>query len=106
MSKKVTFNGIELSLPKYDNSALSIFDYLNKIIIKLESGLGKSDENFEMSIKMDFAADKPPKHKILDDGKITKKSKEKVSRILKKTAKNEHDHASGSVKVNLVVNDN
>ena len=105
MPKKVTFRGIELSLPKYDKSALFIFDYLNKIIARLESGLDKSDENFELSINVDFAADKPPKHKIVDAGTTTKKSKEKVSKILKKAAEREYDHASGSMKVNLVVDD-
>ena len=105
MSKKVTFNGIELSLPKYDKRALTIFDYLDKIIAKLESGLDKSDGNFQLSINVDFAADKPPKHKILDDGKMPKKSKEKVSKILKKAAEKEQEHAAGSMKVNLVVGD-
>jgi len=105
MAKKVTFNGIELSMPKYDKKALSIFDYLDKIISKLESGLNKSDGNFEMSISMDFTEDKPPRHKIVDDGRTTKKSKEKVSKILNKAAEKESDHTVGSVKVNLVVND-
>ncbi len=105
MSKKVTLHGIELSLPKYDRSALSIFDYLHKIINRLETGLDKSDENFELSINVDFAANKPPRHKIIDAGTTTKKSKEKVSRILKKAAEREIDHTSGSMKVNLVVDD-
>ena len=105
MSKKVTFNGIELSMPTYDKKALSIFDYLDKIISSLESGLKKTDENFELSINVDFAEDKPPKLKIVDDGTATRKSKQKVSRILKDTAEKENDHASGSVKVNLVVDD-
>ena len=105
MPKKVTFNGVELSLPKYDKSVLSIFDYLDKVIDKLESGLDKSDENFQLSINLDFSADKPPKHKILDKGTTTKKSKDKVSKILKKAAEEEHDHTAGSVKVNVVVDD-
>jgi len=105
MAKKVTFNGIELSLPKYDKNALSIFDYLDKIISRLESGLNKKDGNFELSINVDFVEDKPPKHKIIDDGTSTKKSKQKVSKILKETAEKENDHGAGSVKVNLVVND-
>ena len=105
MSKKVTLNGIELSLPKYDKNVLSIFDYLDKIIARLESGLDKNDENFQMAINMDFTADQPPKHSILDEGTTAKKSKEIVSEILTKTADTEQEHAEGSVKVNLVVDD-
>ena len=105
MAKKVTFNGIELSIPKYDKKALSIFDYLDKIISRLESGLKKSDGNFELSINVDFAEDKPPRPKIVDDGTSTKKSKQKVSKILKEAAEKDNDHASGSVRVNLVVDD-
>lgn len=105
MPKKVTFNGIELSLPKYDKNVLSIFDYLDMVIAKLESGLDKSDGNFQLSINLDFATDKPPKHKILDKGTITKKSKDKVLKILRKVAKEKYEHTTGSVKVNVVVDE-
>ena len=105
MTKKVIFNGIELSHAKYDKSTLTIFDYLDKIINSLEKGLGKKDENFQFSINVDFAANKPPKHKIYSNGSTTKSTKEKVAKILNNTKAKDYSHTTGSVKVNLMVKD-
>lgn len=105
MAKKVTFNGIELSLPKYDETALNLFDYLDNVITHLEKGLDKNDENFQLSINVDFETHKPPKHRIYANGTTKKSTKEKVAKILKTTSEKEYDHVSGSVKVNLMVED-
>ena len=32
MNKKIILNGIELSLPKYDGTAVTLFDYLDEAI--------------------------------------------------------------------------
>ena len=105
MSKKVIFNGIELSLPKYNASATTIFDYLENIQTHLEKGLGDDDGNFELSINVDFSASEPPKHKIHSNGSTNKKTKEKVARILESSLDGEDNHVSGSVRVNLLVED-
>ncbi|HSO13156.1 MAG TPA: hypothetical protein VLT51_12325 [Anaerolineales bacterium] len=105
MTKKVTFNGIELTLPKYDEISQTIFDYLDNVITDLEKGLDKNDGIFQMSINVDFAADKLPKHKIYANGTTKKRTKAKVAKILKSTAEQQFDHVAGSVKVNLMVGD-
>ena len=105
MTKKVTFNGIEILQSKYDKSALSIFDYLDMIKKRLEKGLSKTGENLQFSVNVDFASDKSPKYKIHSNGSTTKKTKEKIARILKKQGDNDYSHVTGSVKVNFLVED-
>jgi len=105
MTKKVTLNGIELSLPKYDATSETVFDYLDDVVTKLEKGLDKNDANFKMSINVDFEADKPPKHRIHANGGTSKETKEKVASILKQSATNGDNRVAGSVKVNFIVAD-
>lgn len=105
MTKKVILNGIELSLPKYDATSETIFDYLDGVVTHLEKGLDKNDENFKMSINVDFKANKPPMHRIYANGTTSKKTKDKVAKILKKSTIIAHQHVAGSVKINLMVGD-
>ena len=105
MTKKVTFNGIELSLPKYDAEAVTLFDYLENVVTHLEQELGDDDENFQLSINVDFSTSRPPKHKIYANGTTRKRTKEKVARILERTMDSDNSSVSGSVKVNLLVED-
>ena len=105
MNKKVIFNGIELSLPKYNGSALTIFDYLDKIVTRLQRELDDEDGNFQLSIDVDFSTISPPKHRIESNGSTPRKTKEKVARILARTADAEEAQVSGSVRVNLLVED-
>lgn len=105
MTKKVTFNGIELSLPKYDAVAVTLFDYLENLVTHLEEELGDDDGNFQLSINVDFSANRPPKHKIHSNGMTRKSTKAKVARILKRTSEGENSRVSGSVRVNLLVED-
>ena len=105
MKKRIILNGIELSLPKYDASAITLFDYLDEVITNLEEKLSEKDGNFNISIDVDFSTSKPLKHKIYSNGNTSKSTKDKVSRILKKTQKGETDIVTGSVRVNLQIED-
>ena len=105
MTKKVIFNGIELSLPKYNASAVAIFDYLENIVTDLEDGLSDDDGSFQLSINVDFSTTNPPKHKIYSNGTTKKRTKDKVAKILERTVENENNRVSGSVRVNLLVED-
>jgi hypothetical protein len=105
MTKKVIFNGIELSLPKYNASAVTIFDYLENIVTDLEDGLSDDDGSFQLSINVDFSTTNPPKHKIYSNGTTKKRTKDKVAKILERTVENENNRVSGSVRVNLLVED-
>lgn len=105
MSKKIILNGIELSLPKYDASATPLFDYLENVVTNLEEELGDSDGNFQISINVDFATNTPPKHTIHANGKPNKKTTEKVDRVLKRVKAGKNNQVSGSVRVNLQVED-
>jgi hypothetical protein len=105
MNKKIILNGIELSLPKYDASAVTFFDYLDNVVTHLEKELGEEDGNFQLSINVDFSTSKPPKHKIHSDGITKKKTRDKVNRILGQTQAGEFKQVSGSVRVNLLVED-
>ena len=103
MNKKVIFNGIELSLPKYNDSALTIFDYLDKIVTRLQRELDDDDGSFQLSIDVDFSTVSAPKHRIESNGSTPRKTKDKVARILARTAADEEAQVSGSVRVNLLV---
>jgi len=105
MTKKVIFNGIELSLPRYNASAVTIFDYLENIVTDLEDGLSDDDGSFQLSINVDFSTTNPPKHKIYSNGTTKKRTKDKVAKILERTVENENNRVSGSVRVNLLVED-
>jgi hypothetical protein len=105
MTKKVTINGIELNFPKYDASAVTLFDYLDHVVSHFEEELGDEDGNFQISINVDFSTNRPPRHEIYSNGTTKKRMKQKVAKILEKTIEGEYNHMSGSVKVNLVVED-
>lgn len=105
MNKKIILNGIELSLPKYNASAVTLFDYLDEVVTDLEKGLSEEDGNFNISIDVDFSTSQPPKHKIHSNGKTSEQTKEKVSQILNKTKTGGVDSVSGSVRVNLQIED-
>ena len=105
MKKRIILNGIELSLSKYNASAITLFDYLDDIVTNLEEKLSEEDGNFKISIDVDFSASKPPKHKIYPNGKTNKSTQDKVSQILEKTKSGQADTISGSVKVNLQIED-
>jgi hypothetical protein len=105
MAKKVSYNGIEVSASEYDASAVSILDYLEKVVGRLEDGLDKVDGKFSLSISVDFSPNEPPKPSISSNG-IDKKTTAKVAQILERTTEVENSRVSGSVKVNLRVDDN
>lgn len=105
MTKKVSYNGIEVSTSDYDASAVSILDYLEKVVGRLEDGLDKVDGKFSLSINVDFTPNNPPQPSITSNG-IDKGTTEKVAQILERTTEVENSRVSGSVKVNLQVDDN
>ena len=105
MNKKIILNGIELSLPKYDASAVTLFDYLDNVVTHLEEGLGEEDGSFQLSINVDFSTSKPPQHKIYPNGTTKKKTRDKVTNILKSTKAAEFKQVTGSVRINLQVED-
>ncbi len=105
MNKKVIFNGIELSMPNYGESALTIFDYLENVASRLERELNDEDGNFQLSIDVDFSTTQPPRHKIEANGSTPKWTKDKVSKILERSATNDDGRIQGSVRVTFLVED-
>ena len=105
MTKKVTFNGIELSSSSYDKTAQTLFDYLDDVKKDLENGLDKEDGDIQLSLNLDFVTNKPPQHSIQANGGTRAETKERVSEILKSSAEKDYKGMSGSVKVNLKIED-
>lgn len=105
MSKKIVMNGIELSLPKYNASAVTLFDYLDVVISDLQEQLSEDDGTFQISIDVDFATNKSPRHKIYSNGTTKKRTKDKITRILNRSRTGAVTQVSGSVRVNLQVED-
>jgi len=104
MTKRITFNGIEMSLTQYDTSAVGLLDYLEKATGRLEKELDNID-GFNLSINVDFSPNKPPKPHITSNGSTSRQIKEKVINILERTTNVENNRVSGSMKVNLLMQD-
>jgi len=105
LNKKITLNGIELSLPKYDNTAATLFDYLEDVVANLEKELSDDDGNFQLSIDVDFSTSKPPRHNILSSEATNTSTEKKIAKALNSSNSGKFNQASGSVKVNLQVKD-
>ncbi|MBI5964616.1 MAG: hypothetical protein HY863_14145 [Chloroflexi bacterium] len=105
MGKKVIFNGIEILTTEDDVSARSFFDFTEEVIDLLEENLDGNDENFHLSINTEFFMNKPPKHSISVNGLKNQGTREKVMKVLQRAAGILHGHASGTAKVNLLVED-
>lgn len=105
MAKKVTFNGIELSLREHEGITSTLFSYLNSVINRLENGLDRNDGNFQMSVKADFDGNTAPRYSFYANGMTKRETQEKVARILRNSTGRLYDHMAGSVKFNLMVED-
>jgi hypothetical protein len=105
MSKKVVFNGIEILTSEGDSSAQNMLGFVETIINDLESGLNQTDENFHLSIKLDFS----PKHLIKHSFSVTSLTnngtRAKVMRILKKSTSSFDAKVSGMVRFDIQVGD-
>jgi hypothetical protein len=105
MNKKIILNGIELSLPKYDSTAATLFDYLEDVVTNLEEELSDDDGNFQLSIDVDFSISKPPSHSILSSDATKTSTENKIAKALNSSNSGKFNQFSGSVKVNLQVKD-
>ena len=106
MGKKVLFNGIEISAPEDEQSAISLFGVIENIISLLESSLDSSDENFNMSVNTNFFPNKLTKYNISINGSLKRKTRDKVVKILQKSAETKDGKISGTLKVDFQVRDN
>jgi hypothetical protein len=105
MSKKVVFNGIEILTNESDASAQSMLGFVESIINKLESELDGNDENFHLSINMDFAPNRSTKHSFSVTNLSNNGTRGKVIKILEKSTNLRKNKILGSVKVELQISD-
>jgi hypothetical protein len=105
MKKKVTYNGIEVSLPANDAAMIVILKYLEKVVARLEEGLNLESGMFHLSLQVTFSPGTLPKHKITSQDKTPKGIKENTARLLKRSIEGDYDRIAGSVKVNFLVED-
>ena len=105
MTKKVTYNGIELSLPANDPTVVIVLDYLENVVFHLEEGLDKVRGEFQLSLNVDFSANRLPKYSISTIGTTNNGINEKVAKILERTNQGKYERITGSVKVDLLVKD-
>ena len=105
MSKKVVFNGIEILTTENDASAQSMLGFVESVINRLESDLDRGDENFHLSINMDFSPNNAIKHRFSVTSLSNNGTREKVMKILEKTTDPRVNKLAGTVKVDLLVED-
>jgi hypothetical protein len=105
MSKKVVFNGIEILTNEGDSSAQTMLSFVESVVDRLESDLDKADENFHLSINMDFAPNSSIKHRFSVTSLSNNGTREKVMRILDRSTNSRENKISGTVRVDLQVAD-
>lgn len=105
MVKRITPRGIEIIPSDKDQSVRGFFGFIELIMSQLASSLDSSDGNFHVSIFSDFSQNHRPKHEILVDGQTNSITQRKVSKMLERVAKMKMDVASGSVKIDLEIED-
>jgi len=104
MKKKVTYDGIEMSLPANDAAVILILKYLEKIVARLEEGLNLESGMFQLSLQVTFSPGTLPKYEISSQEK-TPKVIENTAKLLKRSINGDYDRVAGSVKVNFLVED-
>ncbi|MBI3160914.1 MAG: hypothetical protein HYZ23_00310 [Chloroflexi bacterium] len=103
MSKKVVFDGIEILTKESDASAQNLLGFVETVIDNLESDLNQSDENFRLSINMDFAPNRSTRHSFSMTNLSNNGTRAKVMKILEKSTHSPANKVSGRVKVDLQV---
>ena len=105
MSKKVVFNGIELSTSKDDVSTKSFFDFTGEVIDLLETELDNADENFNLNINTEFAYNKLPKLNVSVNGLTDQKTRGKIMKILERASNALIGRVAGTVNISLLIED-
>ena len=105
MSKKVVFNGIEILTNEDDSSVQDMLGFVESIIDGLETELDRTDENFHMSINMDFTPNRSTKHSFSMTNLSNNGTRGKVMRILEKSTNMRESKILGSMKIELQVED-
>jgi hypothetical protein len=105
MSKKVVFNGIEILTDESDSSARSLLEIVESIIGHLESDLEQSDENFHLSLNMDFVPNRRTKHSFSLTSLSNNETRGRVLKILRESTNLHKNKISGTVKVDLQIMD-
>jgi|GEM_PF-1778471 len=105
MVKKITPSGIEIIPSDKDQSIRGFFGFVELVMSQLASSLDSSDSNFHMSIFSDFSQHHRPKHEVLVDGQTNSMTQRKVSKMLERVTEMKINVASGSVKIDLDIED-
>jgi hypothetical protein len=105
MSKKVVFNGIEILTSEGDSSAQTMLGFVESVVDRLESDLGRADENFHLSVNMNFAPNRSIKHRFSVTSLSNNGTRGKVMKILDESTNLRENKISGTVRVDLTVKD-
>jgi hypothetical protein len=79
--------------------------FVETIINRLESDLDRGDENFNLSINMDFSPNHSIKHRFSVTSLSNNGTRDKVMKILEKSTDPLINKLAGTVKVDLLVQD-
>jgi hypothetical protein len=105
MRKKVVLNGIEVLTRESDSSVQSMLGFVESVVDQLESDLDSTDGNFNLSINMNFAPNRSIKHGLSMTSSLNKGTREKVMKILENSTNSSDNKTSGTVLVDLQVED-
>lgn len=105
MSKRVIFNGIEILTEEGDASVYNLLGFVEDVIEELESSLDDHDQNFHLSVNMNFSPTHPPRHTFSLTNLSSRTTRRKVVNVLKRTADSDGVDVFGLVRVDLEVED-
>jgi hypothetical protein len=103
MNKKIVFNGIEMVTNESDCSAQNMLGLVESIVGKLEANLDQLDENFTLSISINFTPGNTTKYCFSMTNLLNNDIKQKVMNILEKVTNTRHDNMAGTMKIDLQV---
>jgi len=100
-AKKVDFNGIELLTAENDAPARSLLGIVESILDHLESDLENDDENFPLSLNMEFTPDQTPSYGYSVTSLSNDGTRAKVMKTLEKSTNTHLNKTAGTISVNL-----
>src|SRR5689334_22211004 len=105
MTKKVFLSGVEIYTSTENIPAERFFDFVQEVVDSLESELDSEDENFHLKLQFRFYPDQNPKHHIHLNGLKNQVTRNKVVGVLQSSTNIFTHRTTGSVQIEMFVQD-
>jgi hypothetical protein len=103
MAKKVSLNGVEIYTSAENITTERFFGFVQEVVDSLESELTAENQKLHLKLQFRFYPDRNPKHHIHLNGLKNRRIREKVVKVLRRSAKTFTKETAGSIKIDLLV---